>query len=76
MKKIKIYTSPSCGFCFKIKNWMKNNNLEFEEVPINDVKDPVLQKEITGLPYTVITDEDKMNVVIGFNQKKLSEILL
>ena len=34
MKKITVYTSPSCPYCIRAKDLLKRRNLAFEEVLI------------------------------------------
>jgi len=35
MSKIKIYTTPYCPFCLKIKNLMKKKKIFFEEIDLS-----------------------------------------
>ncbi len=35
MNKIKIYTTPYCPFCIKVKKLMKNKNISFEEIDLS-----------------------------------------
>ena len=35
MKKIKIYTTPYCYFCMRIKNLMKKKKISYEEIDIS-----------------------------------------
>lgn len=74
--KIVIYTRESCGYCIKIKEWMNNNGINYNEVPVSEIKDPILLKEIKGVPYTIITINREKHIIMGFNVAKLSEILL
>ena len=34
-KKIIIYTSSLCGFCYRAKSLLKTNNIPFEEIDID-----------------------------------------
>ena len=35
MKKVKIYTTPYCPFCIRIKNLMKNKKIGYEEIDLS-----------------------------------------
>ena len=35
MKKIKIYTTPYCYFCMRIKNLMKKKKISYEEIDLS-----------------------------------------
>lgn len=33
--KIKVYTTDNCAFCFTLKEFLKEKNIEFEEIDIS-----------------------------------------
>ena len=73
--KVKIYTTPTCQFCKVAKAFFKENDVEFEEVDVaadQAAAEAMVKK--TGqmsVPQIEIGDE----VVIGFDEKKLRELL-
>ena len=77
--QVKIYSTPSCSFCHMTKDFLKENNVEFEDV--NVAEDQAAAKEMVektgqmGVPVTVITKDEKEEVIIGFNEAKLKETL-
>jgi glutaredoxin len=78
MKTVIIYTQETCPPCHAEKLWLKENGIEFEDRDIRK-NDQYLQ-ELIGLgaaatPATVIKDENGEEVILGFNQAKLAEIL-
>ncbi|MFW5853234.1 MAG: glutaredoxin family protein [Patescibacteria group bacterium] len=75
MEKIILYTSPTCVFCPMVKNFLDNKGVEYEEVDVTENKEAVNEiKEKTGqLGVPVIIKGEK--VVIGFDQKKLNQLL-
>lgn len=34
--KVEVYSKEYCPFCIKAKKWLKNNNIEFEEIVLDD----------------------------------------
>ena len=75
MKKITLYTTPTCAFCPLVKNFLQEKGVEYEEVDVSvseEVKNDF--KEKTGqmmVPVVQIDDE----IVTGFDKKKLEEVL-
>lgn len=75
MKKVVIYSTPSCHYCNLAKQYFQDNNVEYTEYDV--ASDVERQKEMIektgqmGVPVILIDDE----TVIGFNQPKLAELL-
>lgn len=77
-KKVIIYTQETCPPCFAEKEWLKANNIEFEERDIR--KNQSYMKEVMDLgasatPVTVIKTEEGKQVVMGFKEDELSVLL-
>lgn len=75
MKRITLYTTPTCVFCPAIKKILDAENVTYEEIDVSDNAEALdHMKNVSGqmgVPVTVIDDE----VVIGFNKKKLKKAL-
>ncbi len=75
MKKVIIYSTPSCAYCQMAKKFFKENNIDFQEK--NVAEDIPAQKEMIeksgqmGVPVIEIDG----SVVIGFNQPAIKELL-
>ncbi len=75
MKNVKIYSTPTCHFCNMAKEFLKANNVPYEE--FNVASDQDKRKEMMdksgqlGVPVILIEND----VVIGFNKSKLSKLL-
>jgi glutaredoxin len=78
MKNVIIYTQETCPPCHAEKLWLKENGVEFEERDIRK-NDQFLQELIAlgaaATPATVIKNEDGEEVILGFNQERIAEIL-
>ena len=74
-KKIKVYSTPDCAYCWTLKGFLKKHNIEFEEIDIfldQEAKEEMIKK--TGqkeVPVMEVGDQ----IVIGFDKKKISEAL-
>jgi glutaredoxin 3 len=75
-KKVEIYSTSTCHFCHMAKEFFKANGVEFTDYNVGlDTAKRAEMVEMTGqmgVPVIVIDEKD---VVIGYNQKALSELL-
>lgn len=75
MPKIRIYTTPTCPYCTALKNFLKEHNIEFEEVDVSvddQARKEMIQKtNQLGVPVVEIGDE----FVVGFEKEKISKLL-
>lgn len=75
MKDITVYSTSWCGFCHQLKEWLKEKNLEFEDIDIE--ADEAAAREVVeatkqmGVPVTKIKD----SYVVGFDRPKLEGLL-
>jgi glutaredoxin 3 len=75
-KKVKIFTSPSCGYCVQAKEYFTELGIAFEAIDVT--KDPEALKEmkrISGgarsVPVIAVDDE----VIIGFDRGAVEKAL-
>ena len=73
MKNVVIYTSDTCTFCVRAKEYFKENNISYEE---KNVKDPTFRKElmamgIMSVPVIKIDEE----TVVGFDEEAIENLL-
>ncbi len=79
MKKVKIYTSPTCGYCEMAKDYFKEKKIKFEELDV--AKDPKAAEDLVkesgqmGVPVITIGEGEDKKVIVGFDQGKLEEYL-
>lgn len=75
MKKVIVYSTPTCIYCRMLKDWLKKNSIPFADYDLSqdaERREEVIKK--TGqmaVPVIEIDDE----IIIGFDKKKLSELL-
>lgn len=75
MPKIKIYSTPTCIYCLTLKQFLREHNIEFEDLDVaQDLKarEEMIQK--TGQMGVPVVDIDG-EIIIGFNKEKISELL-
>jgi len=72
---IKVYSTPICPYCVALKNFLKENNIDFEDIDVSqnaEAREEMIQKTgQLGVPVIDINDE----IIVGFNKEKISELL-
>jgi glutaredoxin-like YruB-family protein len=75
MPKVKIYTTPSCPFCFMAKEYFKEKGIEFEEIDVSkDEKAAIEMIQKSGQMGVPVIEIDGQ-IVIGFDKEKIDELL-
>ncbi len=75
MKKVSIYSTPTCHYCNLAKEYFTQNKIEFENFNVAD--DSAKREQMIemsgqmGVPVIVIDNE----IVIGFNKPLLAQLL-
>lgn len=76
MKKVQIYTSPTCHYCHMAKDFFANNNVSYEEFDVmSDVskRQEMIEKSgQMGVPVIIVGDDELM---IGFDEGHLKSLL-
>ncbi|NFL86693.1 glutaredoxin family protein [Clostridium botulinum] len=72
---VKIYTTDSCPWCIKVKNYLKSKSVDFEELNVQEDmvarEDMVKKSKQMGVPVLDINDK----IIIGFDKSSIDEAL-
>ena len=75
MKKVKIYTTPTCVYCKMTKEFFQKNNVEYEEVNVatdDNAREEMIQKSHQmGVPVVDVDGE----IFVGFDRNGLEKAL-
>jgi len=72
---VKIYTTPTCPWCHKAKEWLKQNKIKYIEK--NVAADELAREEMIkksgqmGVPVLEI----KGKIIVGFDRKEIQNAL-
>jgi glutaredoxin-like YruB-family protein len=75
MKNVMVYSTPTCPYCKKAKQYLKENDIEFEDIDVS--QDQEKAREMTeksgqmGVPVVEVDGE----FVVGFDKEKLDSLL-
>lgn len=75
MSNVSIYTTPTCVYCKRTKEFFKEHNVQYEEKDV--ASDAAAREEMIsksgqmGVPVIDVGGE----LVVGFDQARLSQLL-
>lgn len=75
MKKVTIYSTPTCHFCHMAKDFLTSKGIPFED--FNVATDLEKRKEMMdksgqmGVPVILIEDQ----LIVGFDREKIVQLL-
>lgn len=75
MKKVTVYSTPTCPFCMKTKQYLQDNGIEFDNIDVSQdqakVQEMVEKSGQMGVPVIDIEGE----IVVGFDRDKIASAL-
>lgn len=71
MAHVRVYSTPTCPYCVKVKDYLKNKNISFEHIDVSS-DEQGLQEMIRvsgqmGVPVVLIDGD----VIVGFDKDKI-----
>lgn len=74
-KKVVVYSSPTCPYCKKAKDYLNSKGIAFEDV--NVAEDRSRLKEMMDISHqrgvpVIVVDND---MVIGFDESSINRVL-
>lgn len=74
-KSVKVYSTPTCPWCIRVKGFLKDNNITFQDVDVassQQAAEEMIQKSgQMGVPVLDIGGE----IIIGFDKEKIKTAL-
>lgn len=75
MKKIKIYSSPTCIFCKMVKDFFEEKGVEYEDIDVTkDMKARALAIEKSGQKGVPVLDIEG-KIITGFDEEEICAVL-
>lgn len=75
MRKVRIFSTPSCPYCLTLKEYLKGQGIVFEDIDVSQDKnalDEMVEKSSQmGVPVVDIDGE----IIIGFDKEKINQLL-
>ena len=74
-KKVKVYSTPTCPYCIRVKQFLKDGAVVFEEIDVSRdqdaAQDMIKRSGQMGVP---VIDIDGV-LIVGFDKEKIKKIL-
>ncbi len=74
-KNVKIYSTPTCPWCIRVKQFLKDNNIVFEDYDVasdrSKADEMVTKSGQMGVPVIDIEGE----IIVGFDKERIKQSL-
>jgi glutaredoxin-like YruB-family protein len=74
-KNVKIYSTSTCPWCIRAKQFLKENNINFEDIDVSSdqaAAEEMIQKSAQmGVPVVDVEGE----IIVGFDKEKIKAAL-
>ena len=74
-KTVKVYSTPTCPYCIRVKQYLKDNNVAFEDFDVSSDQlkaDEMVEKSgQIGVPVLDIAGE----IIVGFDKDQIKKAL-
>jgi glutaredoxin-like YruB-family protein len=74
-KQVKVYSTPTCPYCKAAKQFLKDSNIEFEDIDVSasqQAAEEMIQKsQQMGVPVLDIDGQ----IITGFDKESISKAL-
>lgn len=75
MHSVKVYSTPTCPYCIRAKDYLKQKNIQFANIDVSADKagldEMVKASGQMGVPVIVVDAE----VIVGFDRERIEELL-
>jgi glutaredoxin 3 len=75
MKSVKVYSTPSCPYCIKVKQFLDESGVEYESIDVSvdqeKAQEMMSKSGQMGVPVIDIEGE----IIVGFDKAKISQTL-
>jgi glutaredoxin-like YruB-family protein len=72
---VKIFSTPACPYCITLKEFLKENNIDFEDIDVSQdekaLDEMVKKSGQMGVPVVDIDGQ----IIVGFDKEKISQLL-
>ena len=74
-KNIKVYSTPTCPHCVRAKQYLKENNIEFENIDVSSDQEKAQEMvDKTGQMGVPVIDIDG-EIIVGFDKEAINKSL-
>ncbi|MDD5428167.1 MAG: glutaredoxin domain-containing protein [Candidatus Omnitrophica bacterium] len=74
-KSVVIYSTTTCPFCIRAKQYLKDNNIQFQDIDVSEnhekAQEMIKKSGQMGVPVIEIDGQ----IIVGFDKEKIKEVL-
>lgn len=74
-KSVKVYSTPTCPYCVRVKQFLKENNISFEDIDVSvkqdEAQEMVRKSGQMGVPVLDIEGQ----IIVGFDKERIKQAL-
>lgn len=74
-KNVKIYSTPTCPYCIRAKQFLKENKIDFEDIDVSmdheAAQEMIKKSGQMGVPVIDINGE----LIVGFDKDRIKKAL-
>ncbi|MFH0763841.1 MAG: glutaredoxin domain-containing protein [Candidatus Omnitrophota bacterium] len=74
-KKITVYSTSTCPFCVRVKQFLKDNFIQFEDIDVSENQDKAQEMIKKSGQMGVPVIEIDGGIIVGFDKEKIKEAL-
>jgi len=75
--KVFVYSTPTCPYCNMAKEFLTENNIEFNEIDVSvdhkAAEEMVSKTGQMGVPVIIVDRGDSEEVLLGFDKEKIAQ---
>ena len=74
-KKVKVYSTPTCPYCVRAKQFLKDSAVNFEDIDVANDQDAAqeMMKRSGQMGVPVIDIDGEL--IVGFDKEKIKKLL-
>ena len=76
---VKVFSTETCPWCFRVKDFLKENNISFEDIDVStdreSAKQMIQASGEMGVPQIWVGSGEKKKVIVGFDESALKKAL-
>lgn len=72
---VKVYSTPTCPYCHMTKEFLKNNNVDFEEINVAEDRDGAMEMIRKSGQMGVPVIDINGTIIIGFDKTAIEKAL-
>ena len=74
-KKVTVYSTPTCPYCIRAKQFLKDNNVEFENIDVSTDKTKAYEMIQKSGQMSVPVLDIEGELIVGFDEERIKKAL-